>query len=567
MAGLKIQRAERQVEDPSKVKTGEFRAPTAGTEAQQQLGGAITQTAVALGQVADRVITAGERMEKAKLLNRSTAAANAVRQDLVEFKAQELNAVAGLDTEGNVKRLEDSYSESILNRTADLSDEEKALVQQGLQADILRDRTAFAVHQQKQLVGVTANNLDQALNTAVQAVSVNPTMGTIEEQIKAHALTVITYDAEGVIDKEESENRRIEGIEKIIEAGVTSATLQDAEMGQILLDQMKSALPPEKVKTLEADISKQAKIQTDAIEAARTESVENFTNETIDLALKGEATETQMEADPRWKKANPSERKTLRSIVKDSNPFNESDPVTLASFTSRVNTAPLELTEQEFLSAHGKGLNTPDFNRLFQQWKTSVEEIKKGAAEDPLQKGFEAQAYGLVEKMREDKVFLEERGFFEPGGQLAGDSPEELIENDLRAAQQVNSLAQYIVDHPGENYVETYIIPVLKPIQEKFVAGIYDRVTGFFDEEPFIKVEQDLDVRRQASDLLRESDVALTRENINSASAQIQAGNAELKILDAETMQEIFATAPGKTREEKGEATRRIAIKRGFIIP
>lgn len=561
MAGIQIQRAKRRVEDPSEVFRTRAQAPTAATEATQQLGRAIVGAGVDIARISQRRIAANERLAREETLNRSVSAANEIKQASVQFIADETVNKAGLDTIGNVERFDSFSEEKFLERMADESDEVKLLTRQELQAWRLNTRTDFAIRQQEQRRGVTLSNLDQARDDAVQEASTNPSVDTIEGQIKSMALTVFKYKAAGSIDAEEAEERIDDGREKIITSAITSASLQNPEAAQVILDEMKSVLPADIVKTLEADITKQAKIQKDEAEAIRKESVENFTNETIDLALKGAATETQMKADPRWQAATPGERKTLASIVKNSNPFNESDPVTLAEFTSAVNTTPLELTEQEFLEAHGKGLNTADFNRLFKQWQTKVEEIKKGDAENPLQDGYEKQAYDLIEFMRKDTAFIE------PGGILIGQSAEELAENDLRAAQQVNSLARYIEENPNEDYVETYIKPVLKPVQQGFVSSVYDSVSGFFTDEPAISAEPDIEIRRQAADLLTEKGVEATRENINRVSAQIRAGNTELKILDAGAARRLFDSASGTTDEEKAENARRTATRLGFIIP
>lgn len=554
--GFQIPRAERQAEDPSKVKRGQFRAPTAGFEAQKQLGGAIAQAGQALGTIG----VARQRMQNEESLNNAVNASNEVQNDLVQLLATE-KTTAGLDTSGNLERFNEALEASIQDRTADFPDEIKALTRQRLGDYGVRTRTALALHQQEQRRGVTFSNLDQAQNVAIQEAANNPTVGTIEEQLKSVADTISLYRQNGSIDSEEAQDRFTEARQSIVTSAINSASLQNPEAAQALLDQTKAILPAETVKTLETDIRKQAKLQKDEQEAVRTESVQTFTNEIIDQSLEGAATETQMKADPRWQAATPSERKTIESIVRNSNPFNESDTVVLADFTSRVNTEPLELTEQEFLNAHGKGLNTPDFNRLFKQWETKVKEIKKGDAENPLQDGYEKQAYKLIEFMRKDTAFIE------PGGVLIGQSDEELAENDLRAAQQVNSLARYIEEHPDEDYVETYIKPVLKPVQEGFISSVYDRVSGFFTDEPFIEAEQDIEVRRQATDLLTEKGVEATRENINRVSAQIQAGNTELKILDAEEARRLFNAASGATKEEKAENARRTAIGQGFIIP
>ena len=558
---FKVPRAERQVGDASQVKRGRFVAQTAGLEAEAQLGQAIVGAGVAATKIGNRIQVARDRMAREEALNRSVNAANEVQNDLIQIVAKE-GQTPGLDSIGNVERFDEAREQSIQTRTADMPEELKALTRQRLQDYNFRTRTALATHQQEQVRGVTFSNLDQARDAAIQETANNPTLDTMESQLASVASTISLYQQNGSIDEEEAQARIAEAQQEIIVSGISSATLTDPEAAQALVDATQAVLPTDVVKTLEADIRKQTKLQKDALDAQRDEIAQTFTNEIEDQALTGTVTETQLQASPAWDELTTPEKNHLTSVAKKSSPFNTSDPVTLAEVTTLVNTDPESITQDDFDAWHGRpvdGINTDDYNRLIKAWRVKIKEIEKGAPEDPLQAGFEKQAYLLIDRMRKDTAFIE------PGGFLIGQSPEELAENDLRAAQQVNSLARYIADNPGEDYVETYIKPVLKPVQQGFIARVYDKgvTEALF---PSIIVEEDIEIRRQASDLLTKSNIDLTRENINRVSAQIRAGNTELKILDAETAQKLFDTASG-TGEEKAANARAEAIRQGFIIP
>ncbi|KKL68366.1 hypothetical protein LCGC14_2125710, partial [marine sediment metagenome] len=508
------------------------------------------------------ILTARDRMAREAAFNRTVDAADRVRQGSVQFLVDE-SSKSGSDTEGNVERYDDFLEALIQEETADFPEELKLLTRRRLQAPRLKNRTGLAVHQQEQVRGETFFNLDKAADAAVQEVTNNPTLGNMQAELEDGAFLISEYKAGGFIDAEEAEARTDNLRQRVFTAAINSATLTDPEAAQALVDATKAVLPAETIKSLEADIRKQTKLQKDEAKAERDATAKTFINEIEDQALDGTVTQTQLQASPVWDILTTSEKNHLTSVAKDSSPFNTSDPVTLAEVTTLVNTDPTSITEDDFDAWHGRavdGISTSDYNRLIKVWRTNIEEIEKGEATDPLQKGFEKQAYLLIDRMRKDTAFID------PGGFFTGQTPEELQENDLLAAQQVNSLARYIEEHPGEDYVETYIKPVLKPIQEGFVSGVYDRATAFFTDEPSIIIEEDIEIRRQAADLLTKSGVDITRENINRASAQIKAGNIELKILDAETARKLFDTASG-TGEDKAANARREAIRLGFIIP
>ena len=556
---FKVPRAERKVGDASQVIQGRAVAQTAGFEAEAALGQAIVRTGAALATVGNRIQTAKDRMAREEALNRSVNAANEVQGDLIQLVAKE-RKTPGLDSVGGQDRFLEGLETSFQARTADMSDDLKALTRQQLQSYSLKTRTGLASHEQEQRRGVTFSNLDQATDAAVQEAANNPTLDTMESQLTSVASTISLYRQNGSIDEEEAQTRVADAQQKIIVSAINSATLTDPEAAQALVDATKAVLPADIVKSLETDIRKQTKLQKDEADAERDATAQTFLSDLTDLAVDGAATITQAQASPAWEILTSKEKETARSVISKGSPFNASDPVTLAEVTTLVNTDPETITIDDFNEFHGRknqGISTADYNRLVKQWQTKIEEMEQGTAKDPLQDGFEKQAYRLLEFMRKDTAFIE------PGGFLIGQSPEELAENDLLAAQQVNSLARYIEDHPGEDYVETYIKPVLKPVQQGFISSIYDRVTS---DVPSIIPEPDVDIRRQASDLLTKSGVDITREKINQASAQIQAGNTELKILDAETAQKLFDTASG-TGEEKAENARRNALRQGFIIP
>jgi len=502
MGGFQIPRAQRQVDDPTQVRRGRFEAPTAGFQAQQQLGSAIVQAGQAAGQIGARHLAARERMARERVLNRSTAAANEIRQDLVEFKAKELNAVAGLDTEGNVERLEVAYSNSIVERTAELTDEEKVFVNQELQADVLKDRTNFAIHQQKQLKGEVFSNLDQSLNTAVQEAAANPSVGTIEEKLKSHALTVFKFKAAGSIDQEEAEDRITEGREAIIKSAVIGASLQNPELAQDILDEMKSVLPAETVKTLEADIRSQTKIQNDAAEEARTESVQTFTNQVIDLTEQGTATVTAAQASPIWSILEPDERKAIMSIIEDGSPFNESNEVVLADFTTRINVDPDSVSVKELVSAHGRkknGISTADFNKLFKQ-----KQARTGKAETPQESAIK-QAYTILDNAKSKKIF---------------DSSDEAVNavEWSRATQTLDIFVQENPDaEPGE-YTDL-VEGIISPKERGTIDAVFDFFGGELSAGATTSTGKE---RNEAIKRLQKANMPITEGNITAVTIQLR---------------------------------------------
>ncbi len=571
MANFQIPRAQRRVEDPSEVFRGRAQAPTAATEATQQLGRAIAGAGVNIA----RISAANERMARETALNRSNNASNLVQEELTQFVVDEL-AKVGSNTEGNTEDFKEVFNASLQRHTSELSDEGKILTNLKIAPYFLSTNKSLATHQSNERRAETISNLNQTRDKALLSIGKDPSIENIMEQRAIVGKELNQYTE--FIGKEAVEDRMEEMIQDSIETAVIAISSQDPEAAGFFLEQNKEQLPVETIKSLETDIRKQTKLQKDELEAARKESVQNFTNKIIDLAPSGELTLTQLHAAPEWAFANPSERKNLESIVNKSDPLKKSDNIIRADFITKIATAPLDLTEKDFNDAHGNGLSSNDYKAFIGEWQTKIEEIRNGTEENPLQDQYKKQAYRLIEFMRKDTAFIE------PGGFFAGQSPEELQENDLKAAQAVNSLARYIEENPNEDYVETYIRPVLQPVQEELVSGIYDRASSFAAEKtgriraetevlfpipfdgPSISAEQDVGIRRQAADLLTEKGVEATRENINRVSAQIREGNTELKILDAETARKLFDIASG-TGEEKAENARRNALRQGFIIP
>ena len=499
MAGIEIPRAERQVGDPSEVFRGRAVAPTAATEATQQLGRAIAGAGVNIA----RISAANERMAREELLNRSVSAANEIKQNSVNFIADETVTKAGLDTIGNVERLDSFVEEKFMESTADMSDEAKILTRQELQNWQLKTRTDFAIRQREQRRGVTLSNLDQARDEAIQEAAANPSVNTIEDQIKAMAITVFKYRATGSIDKEDAEERIEDGREKIITSAITSASLQNPEAAQVILDEMRTVLPAETVKSLEADIKKQIKIQEKEDEAARTKSVQDLTNKIIGQSLDGTATVAQMKADPRWEAATSAEKKDMISIVKKSDPFNESDPVVLANFTTQVNTDPTKLIKQDFIDAHGEGLSTADFNRLYKQWQGT-----EGKTETPQESAIK-QAYRILSDAKTKTVYSNDP-----------------VENSVRWSRATQALDVFVEENPNaepEEYTD-FVQTILDPDQRNFIVRAFDFnlrfVTGARFGEPAVVTNQEL--RTESIKILTQQGESLTEANISFIAQQLE---------------------------------------------
>lgn len=583
MPKLNIRRTQRRVGVPEERIFDPGPANTAIQDALVGLGGAVTSAAVDIAKVIEAKKNRDDQADINDALIEYAKRTGQIQNDILSDET--LNSKEGID-----KYVLDSNDaiESI-SGNLNLNDRVREAFKSGVSPDIISGIDSLSNAYQQRGNNKIVSNISEAENIARQSVLSNPTpentqknIARVSAMIDASIQNPLTragiYTNKGVDPAEFKEGV----INSIRENMILGQIRQDVKLAQISLDNLKAIIPPETFKTLQADIRKQTKIQNDAAEAARTESVQNLTSETINQAPSGTLTLTQLHADPRWSEATPKEKKNLETIVNDADPFKTSDNITKAFFIRTIATAPLSLTIDDFNDAHGRkenGIGTNDYKIFVNDWRKRVKEIEKGAAENPLQDGYEKQAYRLIEFMREDTAFIEAGGFF------AGQSPEDLQENDLRAAQAVNSLAQYIVANPGVNYVEEYIIPVLQPAQEEFVSSLYDRASLLAAERtgrvkaqtealfPIpsdgapISVEEDLEIRRQAADLLTEKGQATTRENINRVSAQIREGNTELKILDAGEAQRLFQAASGATNEEKAENARRTAIRLGFIIP
>jgi len=496
---FKIPRAQRQVEDASEVSRVRTTAPTAGAEATEQLGRAIS----GLGVVAAKFGRAQDRLAREEALNRSVDAANQVQQDSVKFLADE-RGKAGLDTLGtkadprdNVKRYDDFLEELIQARTADLPDNIKALTRQRLESSRLKNRTDLATHQQEQRRGVTLSNLDQARDNAVQESSNNPSLGTINDQLKSVSKTINLYKANGSIDTEDAQDRFTEARESIITSAVTSAIMIDADSGQSLLDETKAVLPSEVVKSLEKDIRNQRKLQKDEDEATRKQSVQDFQNSLITSAVDGEVpTETSVRLSPAWELMSPSEQKDTLKIIRDADPLKKSDPVVKADFTTRVNTAPETLTEQDFIDAHGVGLSTADFQTLITKWRKDTE-----SENTPAQSG-QKQAYKILNDAKTKRIY---------------DSDD--LENEFAWASATQALDVFVEENPNAEAEEyTDFVEKLLTIPEK------DFINRFFD---LFSDDKGIRFRAEAIKELTEAGRPVTENNIAHISDQIEAQRGE----------------------------------------
>ena len=506
---FKIPRAQRRVEDPTQVQRGRAVAPTAANQAQAQLGQAIVGAGVAAAKISDRIEVARLKMEREEMLNRSVNASNEVQNDLIQLVAQEKTA-PGLDSIGNQERFDEAFEASIQARTADLPEEVGALTRQNLQRYSFKTRTDLAVHQQEQRRGVTLSNLDQARDVAIQEAANDPTIATMEGQIESLASTISLYKENGSIDTEEAQDRFSEGREKIIVSGINSASLQNPEAAQALLDATKAVLPADIVKTMEADIRKQAKLQKDEQEAVRNETAQTFTNETIDLAVEGAATITQAQADPRWNVLKPKERETIRSIISKSSPFNESDPVTLAEVTTLVNTDPEALTIDDWNAFHGRkeqGISTADFNRLFKQWQTNIEAINND--DQDIQKSAISQGYTVLNDAKTNDVYSSND-----------------LENSIRWSRATQAFDVFIAENPEAEPEEVtdFVQTLLKAEQKGFIDRTFDFVTRSFTGARFgdPAVVTDEDLRTEAIKTLTEDGQQITEANIAFRAREIK---------------------------------------------
>ena len=507
--GFQIPRGRRQVEEPSEVIRGRAVAPTAGKRAEAQLGQAIVQAGVATATIGSRILNARARMAREEALNVSVNAANEIQNDLVQFVAGE-RIKPGLDSIGNVERFDEAFEERIQTRTAELPDELKALTRQRLQPYSIKTRGALANHQQEQRRGVTFSNLDQARDAAIQEAANNPSIDTMESQLASVASTIALYRQNGSIDTEEAQARVADAQQKIITSAINSASLTNPELAQTLVDATKAVLPADIVKTLEADIRKQTKLQKDEQKAVRDEAAQTFTNETIDLAVDGAATITQAQADPRWEVLNPKERETIRSIISKSSPLNKSDPVTLAEVTTLVNTDPLALTVDDWNAFHGRkeqGISTADFNRLFKQWQINIEELEN--EQNTATKSGIKQAYKILNDARTKEIF---------------DSND--LDNELAWASATQALDVFVTENPeasAEEYTD-FVEKLLVPDQKGFIDRQFDfflrKVSGARFGEPAVITDERL--RADAIKALTEAGESITEANISEIARQIE---------------------------------------------
>ncbi len=501
--GFKVPRKQRQFEDPSEVIQGRAVAATAGLEAEAALGQAIVGAGVDLGTIISRNRRAKQRMARERMINRSTEAANFVRQDMVEFKVKELST-PGLKTEDNLERLANFYKERIQERTADLSENEKLLVDQELGADRIKDQTDFAKHQQEQLKGVVFSNIEQSRDRAVQEAANDPTLSTIEAKFKSFNLTVLKAKVAGSIGEEEAEDMRKEGEIMIARSAIVSATLLNPELAQIILEDklIKDILPAETVKALETDIRKQTKLQKDEAAAERDATAQTFLSDLTDLAEDGAATVTQAQASPAWNVLTPEEKKNALSIISKGSPFNKSDDVIRATLTTEVIANPTPQTRQKLLDAHANGLSTVHFKELFKQLETTL-----GQDETP-QEAAIARGYTELNDAKTNNVF---------------DSNEAKNSNEWARATQ--AFGKFVKDNPDakpEDY-PNFTEQLLQEVKRGFLGSAWDlirhpilfkRELGASEDEP--------KSRRLAIGALTTAGQEITEANIIDAINQLE---------------------------------------------
>lgn len=497
MPNIVVKRTQRQVEDPSGVIRQEVRATGAEGRALEAVGAGLQEVAggiSAIGGAVQRRLNIQARMKAEEDLNRATNAATEVQRDLIPTRARELET-PGLDSIGNRKRFGESLEKSISEKTKDMSPELRALVRNNLNSFVLDSEGKLAVHEAQERRKVTASNIAQVKDIAVQNATNDP--ASLEQGIADVANTINQYRAVGAMGEEEAQDTLEDARTDMFVSAIQGEMLRDADQAQGLFDALKQGIPSDAQKTLQSDINKQAKLQKEEDEATRKDTVEDFQNSLITSAVDGEVpTETSVKLSPAWELMEPSERKSTLQILRDADPLKKSDPVIKADFTTKVNTAPETLTEQDFIDKHGNGLSTADFQTLVTKWRENIE-----SEETPAQSG-RKQAYKILDDAKTKRIY---------------DSDD--LENELAWASATQALDVFVEENPNATAEEyTDFVENLLIIPEK------DFINRFFD---FFSDDKGIRFRAEAIKALTEAGHPVTESNIANISDQIEAQRGE----------------------------------------
>jgi hypothetical protein len=491
---IKVPRAQRQVQDPSGALRTQAVAQTGPGQALEALGAGLQDLSIGVRKLGQ----ARERMNLQELVNRATDASTLVQRDMQPIRAQELQT-PGLDSIGNRDRFNEEIEKSINLRTQDMSDEGKTLVRRNLSNFLIGTEKELAIHEASERRKVTASNLEQVKSLAMQNVANNPL--SLESEIKQVANTVNQFRAIGAIGEEEAQNTLDEYMTDIRVSAIEGEMLRNADQAQQLLDTLREGIPADAQKTLQSDIKKQSKLQKEKTEANRVATVEAFQNNLTTQIVDGDVpTETAIRLSPAWDIMNSEEKAQTLSIQKKGDPFFVSDPLTLADFTTRVNTAPQTLTDQDFIDALGRkenGLSTKDFQSLITKWKSD-----KDRPETP-QESAQKTAYKVLNDARTKKIFSDDK-----------------LQNELAWATSTQALDSFIKENPNakpEDYTN-FVENTLTLPEKDFINRTFD----FFRDD-----DKDIRFRAEAIKALTEAKFPVTEANILSVMEQLEEQRAE----------------------------------------
>ncbi|KKL55634.1 hypothetical protein LCGC14_2253450 [marine sediment metagenome] len=190
------------------------------------------------------------------------------------------------------------------------------------------------------------------------------------------------------------------------------------------------------------------------------------------------------------------------SIVDRSSPFNKSDEVIKASFTTEVNANPTIETGAKLVAAHGKGLSTVDFNALYKSWQD-----KLGKDETPQESAIK-RAYTIFNAAKTDNVF---------------DSDE--AKNSVEWARTVETLDVFVSENPNlkpKEYTD-FAEQTLIEVKRGFLGSAWDLIRHpvLFKRELGAS-EGEAKSRRMAIGALRAAGQEITEKNIIDAVNQLE---------------------------------------------